>query len=693
MRVKFTFLIVFIALIANPVIFAQDFGWANRAGGNDADDIFDMVTDVDGNIYTTGYFKNTAHFGEGGNQVSLTSAGGADIFFAKYNSSGELIWAKRAGGSTGFDWGNEIILDSQNNFIITGYFDTQASFGEGGSTVTLNAPGDDRDIFVCKYNNSAELIWAFNEGGINDDSGSGLSLDDEGNIYLIGNFKGSAIFDAGGNSVTLNAAGGSEDQDGFIAKYTHDGNLKWALSYGFAEGSDGLSDIEIDAPGNFYVSGYKYAGFLPYFDPLIAKFNSEGEVLWADSPTGISNDNVSGLALDDDGNCYMTGFFTIDLTFGDSTLLAGNELDLTNIFLAKYSTDGDILWAKCIPGTGGPTPYGGNLGDEARDITIDNNGYVFLTGYMSGTTTFGNDCHTFDLVSENYKDVFIAKLNRDADLQWAIRTGGSNNQTGSTVCANNGNVLLSGYYQTSANIGGTYLGGFGGWSDIFIADIQDQTTNSDYVKNLSAEVTGWAGDASDITINFDKAFNEETVSEYRIFIVKSENAANFDLEAANTNFFYNVVLPDGSAIYSVNPDESSKDTDGDDVARDVAYRIFVLSVADGTIANFNSLSCESNEITIIINVGIEGGLLHGVSISPNPTSGIFTVENLTGFQNLLGFIDIEITDLSGKTISSRTMDCQSECQIDISKYPEGSYIINFYGDNGRLLKTEKIIKL
>ncbi|OQX76426.1 MAG: hypothetical protein B6D64_09925, partial [Bacteroidetes bacterium 4484_276] len=199
MRVKFTFLIVFIALIANPVIFAQDFGWANRAGGNDADDIFDMVTDVDGNIYTTGYFKNTAHFGEGGNQVSLTSAGGADIFFAKYNSSGELIWAKRAGGSTGFDWGNEIILDSQNNFIITGYFDTQASFGEGGSTVTLNAPGDDRDIFVCKYNNSAELIWAFNEGGINDDSGSGLSLDDEGNIYLIGNFKGSAIFDAGGN--------------------------------------------------------------------------------------------------------------------------------------------------------------------------------------------------------------------------------------------------------------------------------------------------------------------------------------------------------------------------------------------------------------------------------------------------------------------------------------------------------------
>jgi len=162
---------------------AQDFEWAKRAGGNDADDVFDMVTDADENIYVTGYFKNTAHFGEGGNQVSLTSAGGADIFFARYNSSGDLIWVKQAGGSTGFDWGNAIALDSEDNIIITGYFDTEASFGEGGSVVTLTAPGDDRDIFVCKYDNSGELLWAFNEGGNYDDSGSGLCLDLDNNIF------------------------------------------------------------------------------------------------------------------------------------------------------------------------------------------------------------------------------------------------------------------------------------------------------------------------------------------------------------------------------------------------------------------------------------------------------------------------------------------------------------------------------
>lgn len=89
-------------LLISTIITAQNFEWATRAGGNDADDIFDMAIDDAGNIYTTGYFKNTAHFGEGGNQVSLTSVGGADMFFAKYNSSGDLIWAKRAGGSIGY---------------------------------------------------------------------------------------------------------------------------------------------------------------------------------------------------------------------------------------------------------------------------------------------------------------------------------------------------------------------------------------------------------------------------------------------------------------------------------------------------------------------------------------------------------------------------------------------------------------
>jgi len=360
--------------------------------------------------------------------------------------------------------------------------------------------------------------------------------------------------------------------------------------------------------------------------------------------------------------------------------LAGNDQDLTNLIIAKYSTDGDVLWAKCIPGTGGPTPYGGNLGDEARDINIDNLGYVYLTGYFSGTTTFGNDCHTVDLTTENYKDIFVAKFNGDADLQWAINTGGANNQTASTICPNNGNVLISGYYETSANIGGNYLGGFGGWSDIFIANLQDQITNSDYAKNLVAEVTGWTGNATDISVSFDKALNEETVSEYRIFIVKSENVSGFNLEAANANSFYNVVLPDGSAIYSINPDETSQDTDGDIVTDDVAYKIFILSVSDGIIANLNSLSCESNEITISINTSIQYDSKVLVSIYPNPTNGII---NLTGFFQPVW---LKISDITGKTIFTSDY---FPSQIDLSGQSKGIYFVKIISENK--VYTQKLI--
>ena len=678
MRKFKTILLSFLVLVINLNIIAQEFNWAKRAGGNDADDVFDLVTDGSGNIYVCGYFKNTAYFGEGSNQVSLTSSGGADIYFAKYNSFGELIWIEQAGGSTGFDWGNSIALDSQGNIFICGYFDTEASFGEGSSEVTLTASGDNRDIYICKYNSSGELLWAQNDGGDYDDSGQGLVVDDNDNIIMVGKFKGAATFGTEPNTTTITAAGGGDDQDGFIVKYSNSGTLIWVEDLGFFDGSDGLSNVAIDALGNIYTGGYKYAGFLPYFDPLIAKFDIDGNLLWIDTPTGISNDNLSGLSVDPQGNIIITGTFTIDLVFGDITLLAGNDLDLTNIYLAKYSTDGNVIWAKVMPGTGGPTPHGGDIGDEGRDVVINDDGYVFLTGYIGGTTTFGNDCHTVDLISADYKDIFIAKLNGDADLQWAINTGGANEQTPSKLAISDQDIYICGDYGTSANFGGTYLAAYGGWSDIFIASLLDETTKSDYVKNLSAAITDWEGNASDITVSFNMSLNELTVSEYRVFIVKLANAGSFDLEDANTNTNFSLVMPDGSVTYSINPDENQKDTDGDDIGEGESYILFVSSIADGVIASSNSLSCESNEITILYT-DITDMHHEGISIYPNPTSGIIYLKG----NNIL---EVKVMDITGKTIY---IDENAPKQIDLSAVKMGTYLIQIQTENN--IYREKLI--
>ncbi len=683
--IKNTFLVLLLIIFSLSTI-AQDINWAKRAGGNDSDDVYGIATDNSGNNYIAGYFKSTAYFGEGATQVSLTSVGGADIYIAKYNTYGELMWINQAGGTDGFDWAIDIAIDNENNIIITGFYDTEITFGEGVTAVTLTASGDNRDIFIAKYSSTGDFLWAYSAGGDQNDTGSGLTTDAENNIYLVGNFKGSATFGEEGNYTTINSQGGSEDQDGFLAKYTTNGNLIWVQDYGMGS-QDGLSDVQLDLTENIYATGYRNTGTVSYFDPHIAKFSNNGDLLWADTPTGISNDGVTDIVIDQDGNSYIIGYFTIDLVFGDITILPGNELDLTNSFLAKYSPDGEVVWAKSIMGTGGPTPYGGNLGDEGKSLTIDNFGYLYIAGYMCGTTTFGNDCHTIDLTSADYKDIYAAKLNGNADLQWAIVTGGQNEQSPSKIALNNQKIVFCGNYQTSAEIGTTYLNGYGGFSDILMASMSNsQEISSDYVTDLTASITYWAGNASDIRVNFNKAYNEETVNEYRVFIVKAAGADDFDIETASTNTHFTTITPNGTLIYSINPNEDALDTDGDVVAQGDSYNIFVMSVADGTISQTNSLSCKSNEITIMYT-DITDVLNTNISIYPNPSNGSFTI-NLASSSNQFNVI---ISDITGKIIQSYT-NTNNKVLVNISNNPKGIYLIKIL-ENNKIVKTSKITKL
>jgi len=140
----------------------------------------------------------------------------------------------------------------------------------------------------------------------------------------------------------------------------------------------------------------------------------------------------------------------------------------------------------------------------------------------------------------------------------------------------------------------------------------------------------------------------------------------------------------------MNPEENSKDTDGDDIAEDVPYKIFVLSMADGIIANYNSLSCESNEITISINTVIHDNSLHEISIYPNPSRGIL---NLTGFGNPL-VLGLKISDNAGRTIfqsedENRSQYSKSSIQIDLSHFEKGIYL--FQIKTRSEIYTEKLI--
>jgi Ca2+-binding RTX toxin-like protein len=123
--------------------------WARQAGGTSFDRGRGIAVDNSGNSYVTGVFSGTATFGPGeANETTLTSAG-SDVFVAKYDSTGALVWAKQAGG-TSEDSGQGIAVDGSGNSYVTGQFDGTATFGPGEANETTLTSDGSSDVFVAK---------------------------------------------------------------------------------------------------------------------------------------------------------------------------------------------------------------------------------------------------------------------------------------------------------------------------------------------------------------------------------------------------------------------------------------------------------------------------------------------------------------------------------------------------------------
>jgi hypothetical protein len=214
--------------------------WAkNTVAGND-DIGIGISTDVNSNVYVTGSF-NSAKIVFGND--TLINAGGFCVFIVKYDSSGNVIWARNASG-TGNDYGEGISVDFNGNVYVTGDFNYRSIiFGAD----TLSCAGS-QNVFIVKYDPNGNVIWAKSAGGLYGDMGNGISIDVEGNPYIIGTFASTTAF---GSDTLTNAGGGSGI---FIVKYDPPGNVIWAKSTGGSGQDNGLG-ISIDANGNPYVVG------------------------------------------------------------------------------------------------------------------------------------------------------------------------------------------------------------------------------------------------------------------------------------------------------------------------------------------------------------------------------------------------------------------------------------------------------
>jgi len=170
------------------------FTWALGAGTSTNTLSTSLAVDGSGNIYAIGNFCGATDFDPGPGTYILTSPltdTWGNFYITKLDPSGNFLWARQVGGTSG-DYANAIAVDASGNVFVTGSFSTIVDFDPGPGIFNLTPIGNE-DIFILKLNSLGNFVWAKNAGSTSTDAGKGITLDGSGNIYVPGHFASPVI--------------------------------------------------------------------------------------------------------------------------------------------------------------------------------------------------------------------------------------------------------------------------------------------------------------------------------------------------------------------------------------------------------------------------------------------------------------------------------------------------------------------
>lgn len=314
--------------------------WSNSAGGNAQDISRSIVVDKDNYVYICGTFGynpdnpaglNTAFF----NATELASLGGTDIFIAKLDEDGNLVWAKQAGGSN-HDGASKIAIGANQKLYVTGYFWSHPCTFTSNELFSFG----NMSTFIARFDRNGMADWVKQSEGVSYDYGESLVLDQDDNIILTGCFKDTLGFTGSG----LNTAG---DLDAYLIKYNKDGDFVWAKAAG-GNGVDKVKSLVVDNMGNAYLSGLYNSSFrfgdnvitsLDSTTNFLAKVDKNGNCKWLKSiGKGLSENSV---AINNKGFYSVTGGFVGNLTLETSSI--NSYSDGCDIFLALIRDESNII--------------------------------------------------------------------------------------------------------------------------------------------------------------------------------------------------------------------------------------------------------------------------------------------------------------------------------------------------------------
>jgi len=462
MKTKLLLTIAFIHTICSVQAQTPSWQWAKGVGGATGEVAYAICNDPNGNLYVTGLFSSpTLTFGS----ITLINPDSSKaLFIVKYNSSGNVIWARGTAGKNANTSGNDIQTDAEGNFYVTGYFADTLVLG----SIALISDQSSTDAFVAKFDSSGNVIWAESLGGLGSSWGNGIGVDQNNNVYIAGEFYGSLTL----GSFTLTNTDLSA-QDIFVAKYDDQGNVLWAKSAG-GSWVDEVTSLSADPNGNVYITGQFRSPTITFgpttlvntngsSDIFIARYNRDGILKWAKRAGGAKYDYGADVSSDDN-YVYVTGSFTDPyLVFEGDTIPGLGQANTTFVF--KLDTMGDVIWAKSMDGNPGSS--------RGYSITNDAEGNVLVTGYFLGSLIAGNT--TLVDVGPG-GDLYVVAYHSSGAVLNAISAEGPGIYNVQSISIDpSGNVYVAGSFKldtlkfdsivvTNSVIGGIY-------HDIFIAKL------------------------------------------------------------------------------------------------------------------------------------------------------------------------------------------------------------------------------
>ena len=383
-----------------PGSFVSD--WTHQYGSANTDWVRGVGADASGNVYAFGETRETAFNG-------VDPVGSTDFYISKFDSTGAEQWTIVEGSAAPDSVTGRMVVDSSGNCYVAG--ETLGSlFDSKGAGAA--------DGWLGKYDSDGNLAWGqqINSGGW--DTPKNVSIDNAGNLYLVGHTTGSLDGTAAGSA------------DVFVRKYDTDGNLLWGTQFGSDKADRGY-DVTANAAGEVYVVGSTSGDLAGISNPgapnksggFLTKLSGEGNLLWTEIIASDAKDQLYGVAVDSLGSVVLVGE-----TLGNINGQAG--LGAQDLIVAKYDANGDEVWTRYISGSG--ADHGYDVAIDAADDIIVSGKTTSSDGDLDSTTSYGK------------YDAILARFDADGELLRIDRFGGPDSDLLSPLHLSEDGTLLAG---------------------------------------------------------------------------------------------------------------------------------------------------------------------------------------------------------------------------------------------------------